>query len=158
MMEGDIWDNLLFGNMITASSVVVNREIINALGGFLEHLPPCEDWDLWLRIAAKHFIGYCPEPLVKYRLHSEGISKNYLKMNSSRHEVIASALDSERGSTLTAVRKRRIMAAAWSSSAWDAAKGKDVKQSLLFYVKALLAWPLDVSRWYDVARVVCGRV
>ncbi|PKN16010.1 MAG: family 2 glycosyl transferase [Deltaproteobacteria bacterium HGW-Deltaproteobacteria-23] len=158
MVEGDIWDNLLLGNMITASSVVVKREIINALGGFREHLPPCEDWDLWLRIAAKNVIGYCPEPLVKYRLHAEGISKNYLKMNRSRQKVITSVLDSERGHTLSTVRMRRMMAAAWSSSAWEAARGRDMKQSLLFYANAMLAWPFDGCRWYDLARVICGRV
>ena len=62
------------------------------MNGFFTGLNGTEDWDLWLRIAERHRIGLCPEPLISYRFHAGGISRNYRKMGRERQQVIARAL------------------------------------------------------------------
>jgi GT2 family glycosyltransferase len=52
------------------SNVLVRRELLEEVGGFDERLPPCEDWDLWIRLARFGPPAAVAEPLLGYRLHS----------------------------------------------------------------------------------------
>lgn len=158
MSEGDLWENLLLGNMITASSSVIESKLFGEHRGFNGDLWSCEDWDLWLRCAENTLIGYCPEPLVKYRIHSGGLSKNYQLMSSTRMEVIYPALRSDRASNLTKKQKRKILARTWATSGWDAAKSKDLVYALKLFSKAIWIWPFDYLNWYAIARSLTGRV
>lgn len=158
MKGGDIWEDLLFGNMITASSSIISTELYKSLGGFRNELRSCEDWDLWLRCSEKCPIGYCSEPLLKYRIHPGSLSRNYRFMSMMREQVVLAALHSERGRTLSWDTKRKISARAWASSGWDAAQGKNIACSMKYYGKSLCIWPFDTSVWYDVARALAGRI
>jgi glycosyltransferase involved in cell wall biosynthesis len=64
---------LIRGNFIQPSTVLLRRE---ALGGdrFDAGMPGTEDWDLWLRLAARSELGYIAEPLVEYRVHGTNMS------------------------------------------------------------------------------------
>ena len=51
---GDIFFSALPLCVISPSSVVIHREVFEQIGGFDdEGLPACEDYELWLRIAAR---------------------------------------------------------------------------------------------------------
>lgn len=64
--------------IISPSSILLSRELWEWSGGFDESLPACEDYDLWLRIAAEHPIGYLDEPLiVKYGGHADQLSRQW---------------------------------------------------------------------------------
>jgi CDP-glycerol glycerophosphotransferase (TagB/SpsB family) len=53
---------------VNTSTVMVRRQVFEQAGGFREYGDmEAEDWDLWLRIAAHHPIGYLPEPLTFQR-------------------------------------------------------------------------------------------
>ncbi len=71
--EGDVLRPLLLGNFITFSTVVVRRDVFDEVGHFNED--PLhrisEDWDLWLRIAAWHPVGYLARPLTRMRQHAQ---------------------------------------------------------------------------------------
>lgn len=54
-------------------SMVVKRDVYEALGGFYG-VEYGEDWEMWVRIAAKYPIGYTPEVLAAYRRHFSSIS------------------------------------------------------------------------------------
>jgi glycosyltransferase involved in cell wall biosynthesis len=47
-------DRLLFRNYFLTPGVMVRREVLAAAGGFAEDMRRCEDYDLWLRVAAAH--------------------------------------------------------------------------------------------------------
>jgi glycosyltransferase involved in cell wall biosynthesis len=157
MNEGDIWADLLKGNMITTSSSVVDKELYSRLGGFRKYLHHCEDWDLWLRCAEVESIGYCSEPLVKYRITQGTLSSNYKSMCEMRRVVISHALSSSRGRQLSLSKKLQITASMWSTSGWEAAKNRELVQALKYYGFSLARWPFDIHTWYDVARVLAGR-
>src|SRR5216684_1906852 len=53
---------------INALTVMVRRDVLADVGGFDERRElHVEDWDLWLRIAARFPIGYTPFPLAVHR-------------------------------------------------------------------------------------------
>lgn len=67
-------DRLKAWNTVMCSSAVVQAEVLKQLGGFSESpdLRAIEDYELWLRIAAQHQIGYLPEVLGLYRVSPLG--------------------------------------------------------------------------------------
>ena len=56
------------------------------LGGWDETLK-VEDGDMWMRIAQKYDIIKIDEPLVYYRQHAHGISKNYEFMYEGKMQI-----------------------------------------------------------------------
>jgi glycosyltransferase involved in cell wall biosynthesis len=59
------------------SSVVMRRSTFLRSGGFDTQFKVVEDWDLWMRLlnSGTVFAG-CREPLLQYRIHTRGVSKN----------------------------------------------------------------------------------
>ncbi len=50
--------------LISPSSVMVSRILLDRVGWFDEGLPAAEDYDLWLRVTAFHDVGFVPDRLV----------------------------------------------------------------------------------------------
>ena len=74
-----IFGELYLGNFITTSTVVLSRDCLNSVGLFDEDLRQGQDYDLWLRIAAKFRIGYQDIITTIYRIHDKNISKNAIR-------------------------------------------------------------------------------
>ncbi len=70
---------LLISDFITTSSVMLKKSNIGIDISFNSDYIGTEDWDLWIRIAENGKIGYIEEPLVYYREHQSGISKNHTR-------------------------------------------------------------------------------
>jgi len=60
---------LLWGNDILHSGTLLRRDVQAELGPYDPSLPQSGDWDLWLRAAARHDVGYIADPLYVYRQH-----------------------------------------------------------------------------------------
>jgi len=64
--------DLLRGNSINMSTVLIRRETLASVGPFDESLRTAEDWDLWLRLfLAGHRLHYMATPLALTRHHTE---------------------------------------------------------------------------------------
>ncbi|MFP4474190.1 MAG: glycosyltransferase family 2 protein [Desulfatibacillaceae bacterium] len=61
---GDIFERSLELCLVSPSAVAMHRDLFHAVGGFDESLPACEDYDLWLRVGARHPVGLVDEALV----------------------------------------------------------------------------------------------
>lgn len=85
-------EELVHWNYIPMSSVMARRECLLTTAGldgegpFDRRYALSEDWDLWLRLAARHAIGYIPEPLVRYVIRSGRATE---RMGDLRLEDIA---------------------------------------------------------------------
>lgn len=68
---GDILESLFLNNFIVASTPLVRRRALDDAGYFDESpdVAPVEDWDLWLRLAARFPVACVDEPLATLRLH-----------------------------------------------------------------------------------------
>ena len=66
---GETFAEIFHGRIdINTLTVAVPRDVLLAVGGFDERRElHVEDWDLWLRIAARYPVGYLPAPLAVHR-------------------------------------------------------------------------------------------
>ncbi len=68
---------LLRSSVLAAGSgAMIWREIFDNLGGFDSSLSTSADWDFCCRLARLYPIGFIPEVLVKYRIHSISMHHN----------------------------------------------------------------------------------
>lgn len=75
---GDIFIPSLELCLVSPSSVLIKKNIFDKYGIFDESLPVCEDYDMWLRIAAFEEVGFLSMPLIiKYGGHSDQLSRKY---------------------------------------------------------------------------------
>ena len=89
--SGNCLGDLLMHNTITTSTVLIRRTTLGA-DRFPEDLRMGEDWDLWLRLAARTGFGYLSDPLTDYRIHDSNVTRNLERVLTARLEVIDRAL------------------------------------------------------------------
>lgn len=88
-----VLDELLRGgNVVCASSVVLRRECLEALGPFDGRLPYTADWEMWMRTAVFFDVGYLVEPLVKYRRHLRNHTLQFVGADALEHAYRAKML------------------------------------------------------------------
>ena len=63
---------LLGANVVGTSAVVARRRELQIANGFGEDLRSAEDWDLWLRLAARAPVAATPLSLMTYLMHRPG--------------------------------------------------------------------------------------
>ena len=66
---------LLSENVIPAPAVMMRTHLVRDAGGYDEELD-FEDYDLWLRLATTHQMGYAPGIVASYRVVGSGMSRN----------------------------------------------------------------------------------
>ena len=102
---GDVFARSLELCCISPSSVLMHRTLFEQYGLFDTELPACEDYDLWLRIAAGEAVGFVTEPLtVKYGGHADQLSRAHWGMDRFRVYAIEKLL---LGGTLNAEQAER---------------------------------------------------
>lgn len=84
-LKGNVYSSLLTGNFISGSgsSVLLKSEIFKQVGLFDESLRASEDWDMWIRISREFHFDYVNESLVKIRVHSNNMQKDFFRMLAS---------------------------------------------------------------------------
>jgi glycosyltransferase involved in cell wall biosynthesis len=86
--SGSALVSLLLNNSVATSSVLARRALVQAVGGFAENLPVCEDWDLWLRLAARMEVGCVSEWSVYIRRHGANTHLDVARMVRSSLQVL----------------------------------------------------------------------
>jgi glycosyltransferase involved in cell wall biosynthesis len=76
-LRGRRFRELLAESFVSAfSTVVIRADVLREVGGFRPQFNICEEYDLFLRVAERYAMDYCPEPLVKFRWHGTNTSRN----------------------------------------------------------------------------------
>lgn len=99
---------------VNTLTVMARREAIDMAGGFDERRElHVEDWDLWLRIAARYLVGYLPVPVAIRRpggTMSSAVEKTYRGQElviEKLASLCAGACDRHRGDGIRCVAERR---------------------------------------------------
>lgn len=90
---------------VNGSMWMVRRDVFNDVGGFDTRLKNGEDWEFCLRVAMKYKVGFVAEPLVNYRNHGVGATKNIAEMERSTAIAWAKVFDTKDAGLLK-VRRR----------------------------------------------------
>ncbi|MEA2077466.1 MAG: glycosyltransferase family 2 protein [Candidatus Marinimicrobia bacterium] len=94
--SGNIFKNCLKTCIVGPSTVICEAKLLSEMGGFDEKLPVCEDYDLWLRIAAKYPIPLLSEALIiKYGGHPDQLSLSIPGMDRYRVQSLEKILQEE---------------------------------------------------------------
>ncbi len=91
--SGDVLEALLDGNFITAPhAALLKRAVVEAVGGFAPSVQGTEDYDLWLRLAARgcRFL-HTPGGHALYRARSDSMSSDDLRQVDSTLRVLDNA-------------------------------------------------------------------
>jgi glycosyltransferase involved in cell wall biosynthesis len=71
--------------VIALPSVVASRALLDQVGNFDEALTMCEDYDLWLRLAARSRVDAIAEPLTLVRRHGQHYGNAAVSFRDSIH-------------------------------------------------------------------------
>ena len=83
--SGDIFRQCLPLCIVSPSSVMLRKSILDEVGGFDDLMPVCEDYDLWLRIAVRYPFKFLKEKLILKRGgHKDQLSRKYWGMDRWR--------------------------------------------------------------------------
>lgn len=84
-LSGDIFERSLELCIVSPSSALMRTALLQAVGGFDESFEVCEDYDLWLRIAARYPVGFIAKKLiVKRGGHADQLSRRHWGMDRWR--------------------------------------------------------------------------
>jgi len=104
--SGWILEKLLTGGTVIAlPSVVVSRQLLQALGAFDEELVMSEDDELWLRLAAHSEIDGIDEPLTHVRRHGEHSGSDIIAWQD-RRRLFEKALRANYGARVDAILRK----------------------------------------------------
>jgi glycosyltransferase involved in cell wall biosynthesis len=113
LLQGNCYEQLLLGNGVYNSSVMIRRSVLTSAGMFDPRIPgnTVQDYDLWLRIARHNRLGYVPEPLTVLRLHNEQGTWNRRAMLTDELSLLERILGEEqlRGNRAMRVRVARLL-------------------------------------------------
>jgi len=89
VVEGDVYPHMLAHNFIDCvSAVAIRKSTLDEIGGFDESLAVIEDWDLYVRLAARHHFACVPQALVRFRRSPGSLSTRLLTMEVTYRRVV----------------------------------------------------------------------
>lgn len=102
----EIFQRSLKTCLISPSTVVMRRDLLQAADGFDESFVVCEDYELWLRILAFEEVGFVEDELIKkYGGHKDQLSTTYFAMDYWRVKGLVQLLKNEK---LSKIQKEQI--------------------------------------------------
>ena len=88
----NVFEALLDGNFIVIHSPLTRSDVIRSCGAFDTTLSSDEDYDLWLKIAAKGYrFCFIPEVLAFYRRRGNSVSTNLFKQSTGTLQTLIKA-------------------------------------------------------------------
>ena len=144
-----------------SSNLLIEHRAFDAIGGFSESFSTSADWYVTFRIVEELEWVYEPEPLVLYRRHSGGMSRNIDRMASEMLGVYREIFAAAGGERLT-IRRRalgslhRVLAGSYFASGRTRAGVQHAVKSVLLAPTEV--WNFAASGGHHVVRRLRGRV
>jgi glycosyltransferase involved in cell wall biosynthesis len=109
LLNGDCYEQLLLGNAIFNSTVMIRASVLARSGVFNTAMTgnTCQDYDLWLRVARHYPLAYLPDRLTVLRLHGEQGTWNRRAMLGDELRLLERTLGQE-GLAATPVLRARV--------------------------------------------------
>ena len=158
MRLAQILEHLIRGNFIlSASLVMLRRSAFDAAGGFDASQPHwSDDYDLWMRIAARGPFLYQIETLAGYRRHGSNTSGSALEMqagNSHALRNLETHLNGEqRQKLLPLLRERRYQDTL--GTAWHYRLQGRRKEAVNTYLATIALRPSSLPAWIGLMRAL----
>lgn len=79
VLDGDLFEWFILCHSVPTPTVMVKRKCFETVGYFDENVTYCEDWDMWMRVAAKYPVGHVSKVVANYRVYHKFIPALYDK-------------------------------------------------------------------------------
>ena len=139
----------------SGSGAMVPRRVLGEIGLFDESLSAAEDWDLWLRIAARYSIQNTPEVLTYIRRHLTGTFRKAPLMQAAQLRVLAKA-QAAWPEAFTPAFNRQVRAMIFDDAGAEYASAGLRAKAIGYCARGLAEWPFVGSRWLRVARMAAS--
>jgi glycosyltransferase involved in cell wall biosynthesis len=126
---------------ICGSTPLVPRVAFETVGSFDPGLPPCEDTDIFWRIAARYPIDFVDEPLVRYRVHPGNAHADLARMTRAWTLLYKKALADPDVRRLGPVFRARCRGRLYRMLAGDHAGAGEWGVACLYAARAIVCWP-----------------
>ena len=134
---GDLYHDSLIKCVVGPSTVMMERTLFKETGGFRPDLEIAEDYEYWLRIAARHEFGYLDLPLTTKRAgHGDQLTEKYGHIEYFRIEALRRLVESEDFARLD---REKVVAA----------KGELIRKCEIYSAGARKRGRLDEARVYE---------
>jgi len=156
-LRGEALSQILLGKLagVGGSTSIVPRRVVEEIGGFDTSLPPCEDTDLFWRIASLYPIDYLDEVLVLYRLHSQNDHYHLENMTRAWKLLYRKALGNRRVQQLGWRFRCQCYGRLYYMLAGDHGHAKQWVSACRYALCGVLCWPPTLSK---VVRQIARRV
>jgi len=149
---GRIQPKLLVANGVNASSVLVRRRLLEAVGGYDERFTSLENWDLWIRLSGRCAFGYLDVPLIQYRVHAGNLIKNLERLRQNYELLLQKHQDEAEPRPEPAM--RRMAYARFHQAFADAlVQQRRFDQAQVEFVKSLFYQPMQPGVGWRLFRV-----
>jgi glycosyltransferase involved in cell wall biosynthesis len=153
--QGDIFEQLVSHTAeLRTPTVMIDRQLLNDVGGFDESMRSGEDYDLWMRLALRSPVAVIEEPLVDVRHHDRNYSRDWAIAFDGRDRSLAkleSLVDPRRAALLRRERARNGA----KLVAEHARRGDRVAALRAFAGSATYAWSYP-EWWWRSLRAAAG--
>ncbi|HEY9625278.1 MAG TPA: glycosyltransferase [Crinalium sp.] len=106
--NGNVYEQLLLRDFVeSGSNPLIRKDALALVGGFDESLTAAEDWDLWLRLAARYEFVCVPLPQVLYRISANSASSDVWAMEKASVYVLERACS--QSPTVSPALKRKVL-------------------------------------------------
>ena len=141
-------------NIIATSTAVLSREAFDAVGGFDEQFRGPEDYDLWLRVAARYPVGMQDAPMAAYRGVEGSLSHDERTFLPQVLRVLEKAFG--KGGAFEALPhlKRTALSSQYVSASWMAFVRGDRARALTLWMWACLNACLAKKTHYPLIRLL----
>jgi len=155
---GMVLDRLLLDNFITTSTVMAPKARLIEAGLFSERRRVSEDFELWLRMAARWKIGFIDRPLGRYRRRPGGLSADKFATARCALDVVETFWREHPQRRMATPQVYRRSIAQHLATAGAAALAKDDRGSALSYtIRSLRLDPLNRRSWKSLAKALVRR-
>ena len=144
--ENITFDDLILGNPFAPESLLFRRKCFHSTGFFDEGLKGCEDWDMWLRIAAQgHHFRCCNQKLSQHSILEGGVHSVACQMCECRLEMLDKIFaTSGLGSSARDLRDEAYFNAHLKCS-WGYYSGGEIREGRKHFIKAIELNPLALT-------------
>jgi glycosyltransferase involved in cell wall biosynthesis len=156
----ELWPMLRYRCAFLLSTVILRRDAFDSVGGFDPAYHVIQDWDLWLRFAARYSVKLfvaLPQPLVVYRRVAESLTASITKYFHQQILLIESSCLLGTSGISRFLWRRRIFAFSYYDTSIALREGGSLLD-LQFILKSIVLWPVPWTEMsmkrYKVAAVM----
>jgi glycosyltransferase involved in cell wall biosynthesis len=131
-------------------AVMLRPEAVKRVGGYRRHLMPCEDFDLWLRLAEVGRVANLSENLLTKRLFAgSAVATNLEKQEKLVKEILDETWQRRglEGTPQMPPRRLRDRVDLYRQWGWMALRGGHLKSSRRYAMRAIVSRPLEKASW-----------